>query len=143
MKEYTFYSLRLRLPEPWYEITDTLPAGSPPTLARGANGSGALQFTIAYHTGGKPPEFNGEKLKELLLEFSGGNGLGDRRNETFSENGNLVLKADFTKGDNFIRVYYVTDRANICFATYLCQEDSADLKAELADADTIIDSIKF
>jgi hypothetical protein len=106
IKEYTFHSLRLGLPEPWYEITDDLPAGSPPTLARGANGFGVLQFTIARHTGGPPPEFRGEKLKELLFEFAEGNGLEERRNETLSENGSFILRADFTKGDDFIRVYY-------------------------------------
>jgi hypothetical protein len=143
VKEYIFYSLSLGLPEPWCDITDDLPEGTSPTLARGAKGCGVLQFTIARHTGGAHPEFDGEKLKKLLLGFEEARGLEGRRNEALTENRNLVLRADYTMGSDFIRVYYVSDRANVLVATYLCQQDEAELKEELADADTIIESIKF
>jgi hypothetical protein len=52
----SFANVFLYLPWGWIDVTDDLPAGSPPTLSRGEKAVGALQFSTAlYVTGARPP----------------------------------------------------------------------------------------
>jgi hypothetical protein len=135
--------LTLTLPEGWLDITDDLPEGSPPTLAK-TNGIGALQFSVARHQSGRGPCIQEHDLKSLLQKFSETHNLGAAtgvRANSQSE-GTCSLVADFRSEDEAIRAWYVSNGSDLVFATYTTQLIRDEhLSSELLESSAIVASI--
>src|SRR4051794_33045611 len=69
-----FYGLSFDLPEAWADITQDVPGGSPPSLAR-PTGAGAIQFSIAKYRGGEEPNVTIDRSWALLEEFCQSNDM--------------------------------------------------------------------
>jgi hypothetical protein len=129
--------------EPWLDITDEIAPGSPPTLARGPNGNGALQFTIARYKEGPLPNFTTQALLDLLKKFGKAKEFQNKKNLGVETLRNTIVSADFTIGNDLVRAYYVSDGKNLCLATYLCDQNLAGIPQELKEADQIVGSMEF
>jgi len=82
-------------------------------------------------------------LKPMLEDFQQEHGLSHATNTKQSGGETPIVRADFRKGSDFIRAYYVSDGSNVCLVTYLCQESSPLLQSELKEADLIVESLRF
>jgi len=125
----------------WADITDTVEADAPPfTLARG-DGVGALQFSVALYTGGPVPEPSPEDLVDMVASYAESRGL-DAPREIAVEPSPLRLAAgSFTWGEDFLRVWQVSDGRNFAFATYTCE--SGQEGRELGEVERIVRSLRF
>ncbi|WP_165228344.1 hypothetical protein [Aquisphaera insulae] len=125
----------------WEDFTETIEADEPPfTLARG-DGAGALQFSIALFTNGPVPNPTPDQLYEMVLRFAEARGL-DAPAEVVLESSPLRLAAgSFEWGEDFLRIWQVSDGRNFAFVTYTCE--SGQQGRELGDAERIVRSIRF
>jgi len=65
---FAFADVRISLLEGWVDVTDDLPEGTPPTLAK-PEGVGALQFSVAKYRAGAKPNVSEDDLEALLVKF--------------------------------------------------------------------------
>lgn len=140
----SFAGVSLCLPPGWYDITDDLEAETPPTLARGADGFGALQFTTARYRSGANPSLGTEDLDSLLDSLVSVEPLTSlcKRSVVVGRMGGITQ--DFSHGQDFVRIYYLTDGNNVVMVTYRCElSDLASASRELSQADAIVASIRF
>jgi hypothetical protein len=79
----------------------------------------------------------------MLNDFAIGHQLSDKRNVRQEQSPLFRVSADFDKGNDFLRVYYLSDGSNVAVATYLCDRSSASLNVEIAEADLIVRSVTF
>jgi hypothetical protein len=138
-----FADVGMTLVDGWLDITDDLPPGTPPTLAK-ADGVGALQFSTARYRSGSLPVFQFSTLQEMLAELRTSRGLGKpdhTGSRTVSDN--RVLMADFSPAGETLRIWYVTNGRDLVFATYTGQERDARVTRELEEATAIVESIDF
>jgi hypothetical protein len=131
--------LELKAGVEWKDITDE--GDVPFTLARPADGVGALQFSPAVYKSGRVPNPSLNDLSSMLQEFSRTRNLGEPH-DTETESGRLSLvSTSFRFEDDFIRVWYLSDGFSILFVTYVCEWGSQD--KELAQCKEIVRSIRF
>jgi len=71
----TFADVRISLPNDWVDVSDDMPEGTPPTLAK-PEGVGALQFSVGRYRSGANPQVNPDDLEALLKEFADTRSLG-------------------------------------------------------------------
>lgn len=137
-----FAGVNLYLPDQWVEITDTLPSGTPPTLAR-EDGYGALQFTIGIHESGKVPHFTRLELERLLYHFEDGHDF-ERQQKVveFADGSSFGISCDYDREAEFVRVWYVTNGKEIAFITYLNSKMTLS-DEELGEATAIAESVEF
>ena len=143
MNSVVFAGVRLTLPPLWSEATHELAPGSPPTLVRGPDGSGVLQFSIAKYQGGKTPDVTVTALHSLLSDFATSHNLGSPSNLKNAKEPNMLVSADFATAADFIRVYYVSDGQDIALITYVGDKGSSVFATELRQADSIVNSLRF
>jgi hypothetical protein len=139
-----FASVFLRLEGDWRDITDTLPAGTPPTLAL-EDGLGALQFTVGRYQSGKILDIGLKALERLLYHFEDAQDL-ERENEAhaFRTEFCLGISCEYNRPTGFIRVWYMTDGKNIAFVTYTSEDDWSEAFAiELEQVSSIAESLEF
>jgi len=110
------------------------------TLARG-DGIGALQFSVARYTEGLVPDPSPHDLSEMVAAFAEARGLGAPR-EVIVESVPLRLAAgSFALGEDFLRVWQVSDGRNFAFVTYTCE--SGQQHRELGECERIVRSLLF
>src|SRR5262245_43965882 len=128
-------------PPPWVEITEEVQAEDVPyTLARGTDGVGALQFSTALYSHGPVPSPSLEVLLEMVEEFGRRQSLGKPLDQATRAGPPMVAAADFRCDDDFIRVWYVSDRGNFALITYVCATGTQD--REISECENIINSIE-
>lgn len=136
--------MSLELPTGWSDVTDDLPEGSPPTLAR-EDGVGALQFSIARHSGGASASFSIQVLLSLLEEFAAAHGLAVASNSiiTSEKPGRLQISANLSDSSDFIRTWYVSDGTDLVLITYTTDltNAGAGASADLQDAEAIVATV--
>ncbi|MCB1275365.1 hypothetical protein [Prosthecobacter sp.] len=139
-----FAGVLLKLEGDWRDITDTLPAGTPPTLAL-EDGIGALQFTVGHYQSGETPGIGLKALERLLYHFEDAQNL-ERETEASAFRTGLCfgISCEYNPPTGFIRVWYVTDGKNIAFVTYTSEDDRSQAFAiELKQASSIATSVEF
>jgi hypothetical protein len=138
-----FANCVLRLPDGWVDVTDELPPGSPPSLAK-THGHGVLQFSVATYSAGKKPGVSSKDLETMLHEFAQDKGLGAPQDMSIQHNGVASVSADFQGQNELIRAWYVSDGVDVALVTYTTQTvDDVKETGELDEANSIVDSIKF
>ena len=139
-----FAGVLLELEGDWRDITDTLPDGTPPTLAR-ETGLGALQFSVAKYNKGKLPDIQRPHLERFLYYFEDAQGF-ERKCKTtqFDGKGTFGISCEYDLPSSFIRVWYVSDGMNLAFLTYTSTNDHSEaFQSELRQATVIAKSVQF
>jgi len=139
-----FAGVLLELEGDWRDITDTLPAGTPPTLAL-ENGIGALQFSVALYNKGKPPDMQNSHLERFLYFFEDAQSF-ERKSKTIQFEGKdtFGLSCEYDLPSSFIIVWYVSDGMNLAFLTYTSVNDQSEaFQCELGQATAIAESVQF
>jgi hypothetical protein len=131
-------SISLDLPPDWLDTTEDQ---HPFTLTK-PHGVGALQFTVAAYSAGKPPAVNLSALVAMLNDFARTHSLGPLSNQVQEQSKLLLAAASFQVPDHTLgRVWYVSDGWSIAKVTYVCE--AALFGAELTDAEQIVRSLRF
>jgi hypothetical protein len=139
-----FAGILLELEGDWRDITDTLPAGAPPTLAL-EKGIGALQFSVAKYSEGKPPHIQISHLERFLYYFEDAQGFERNCKATqFDGKDTFGISCEYDLPSSFIRVWYVSDGMNLAFLTYTSTNDQSEVfQSELRQATVIAESVQF
>ncbi|MBR1284197.1 hypothetical protein JQ597_19290 [Bradyrhizobium sp. AUGA SZCCT0177] len=137
-----FYGLRLDLPAAWADVTEGLPGGSPPSLAR-PTGAGAIQFSIAKYRSGEEPNVTTDSLRALLEEFCQRNDM--PRGTMVDCEGKLIsVEASAVTNGELIRARYFSNGRDIVLGTYVCSDvDNYEMKEDLRDYERIMNSVDF
>lgn len=137
-----FYGLALRLPSDWRDITDDLPDGSPPTLAK-PDGVGAIQFSIARHQCGEAPHVDRAALQNLLENFCARHGF-DCHPQAEGHDNIQVVKSHALADGELVAIWYVSNGADVVLATYVSQQAGSDeTDDEWKEAEAVIGSLRF
>jgi hypothetical protein len=141
MPRVAFDTFTVQAPDGWVDITsDVTSEDAPYTLAH-MDGVGALQFSVALKKAGPAPNPTPAVLWEMVEEFARKRGLGKPVAMT-SEPGPVALAAgSFEWGEDFVRVWQISDGRNFAFVTYTCAAGSVG--PELAACEQIVRSITF
>jgi hypothetical protein len=142
-KKIEFDGIQLTVPDSWYDITDEIEtADKPYTLAEPERGVGALQFSPAVYQGGVVPNPSEGDLRNMLLRFRQQRGLGEAFDgSTFAKKPLVGAGMSFHSGEDFIRVWYVSDGRNLALITYVCAWGKQE--RELALCEEIVKSLRF
>lgn len=137
-----FYGLKFDLPNDWADITDDLPGGSPPSLARPL-GAGTVQFSIAKYRGGEEPNVNIGDLRNLIEDFCHRNRM-DCNDITDCSERLLSVKAASIADGELILARYFSNGKDILLATYVCPEvDNLEVGEDLTGVEQIMNSIEL
>lgn len=137
-----FHGLKFDLPQGWADITDDLPEGGPPSLAR-PNGVGALQFTFAKYRSGENPNITVAELRNFLNDFFARNG---KAYENVVERSGRMISVQGVSGsdDEFVLARYLSNGKDVALATYVCSDaSSAEALEDLRGVEVIMKSIEF
>jgi hypothetical protein len=137
-----FHGMRFDLPQGWLDITEDLPEGGPPSIAR-PGGVGALQFTFARYKSGENPGITIDVLRDLLREFfvinkiSGG--------EFVEYHGHVMsVQGMSDSSDEFILARYFSNGRDVVLATYICSVvNSIETQEDLTGVEMIMNSMEF
>ena len=131
----------IRCSDGWCDITAEVEAADPPwTLAR-PDGAGAFQFSVAAYRSGRVPNPSPQDLLSLLRDFGSSRQLGEPT-DVVVEDGNLRLAAgSFRFGEDFLRVWYVSDGQSFAKATYTSAW--GEQHSELPDCEQMIRTLRF
>lgn len=137
-----FHGLQFDLPAQGADITDDLPKGSPPTLAR-PSGVGVIQFTTAIYRAGVNPEVTTQDLRNLVVDFCGRHsfhpGEFEERTDRVSRVGCVVEGAD-----DLTAVWYVSNGRDVALITYSGSgSDEFSATDELRQARQLVATIEF
>jgi len=144
VKRVEFAGLSLRLPEGWFDVTDDLEKGSPFTLGKDDNALGALQFSVGLYISGKLANIDMDGLSSLFHDFIASQNLGTVKNVEQYHDGILSISGEFVNPEEFIRLWFVTDKINVAMITYVSTlVNDPSLPNEVAEADQIVKSISF
>ncbi|MDQ0586388.1 hypothetical protein [Variovorax paradoxus] len=138
----TFADVRISLPNGWVDISEDMPGGAPPTLAK-PEGVGAMQFSVGRYRSGANPQVTPDDLDALLKEFADTRSLSVAADVERGKSTSHYVGGSFLQGDDLIRVWYLTNGSDVALVTYVAAAASGDVAAELADASTIVRSIDF
>jgi hypothetical protein len=137
-----YNGLRFDLPAGWFDITDDLPDGSPPSLARDT-GVGALQFSIAKYRSGKEPEVTIDDLRALLSEFCQKHEISFNPITERNDKIGAVSNRHIT-GDELIYALYLSNSRDVLLATYVSTEpENPEVEEDLRGVNRIIKSMEF
>lgn len=137
-----FAGLAFDLPTGWIDISNDLPPGSPPTLAR-ETGVGAIQFSVSHGEGGAEPMIDETDLEDMLREFCEQNGI-PLSPDNIPTAVRHAVGGIFRSVDAVVGIWYLSDGQNVAMVTYFA--DAADAEAaapELADAQAMVRTIRF
>ena len=125
----------------WCDITDEAQAADRPWTFAKPDGVGAFQFSVATYESGRRPDPIPHDLLALLQDFAGSAELGEPA-DVDVENGHLRLVAgSFRFGDDFLRVWYVSDGLSFAKVTYTSAWGTQH--AELVDCEKMIRTLRF
>lgn len=128
---------QVEVPQGWQRIGEQ---GDAFTLANPADGIGALQITTALNATDERPALG--DLRDIVQALAESNGLGAPVEATYFELPTLrAAVTTFHHGDDFIRVWSVSDGKSFALATYVCRWGSEAAEVETADA--IVRSLTF
>ncbi|WP_421912656.1 hypothetical protein [Mesorhizobium sp.] len=138
-----FYGITFDLPTGWEDITDDLPTGSPPTLAK-ASGVGAVQFSIAKHRSGKKSNADFGELRSFMVELCQNNLIDTEHISARKFEKIMCVDVISKKADQTLSAWYLSDGDDFAFVTYLALGEENDrINEELNDTREIISSISF
>lgn len=141
MPRVAFNTFAVQVPGGWSDITDTVEADSPPDTLAHRDGVGALQFSAALYDSGPVPDPTPAVLRGMVEEFGRKRELGEP-SAVIAEPGPPMLAAgSFAWGEDFLRVWQVSDGRNFAFVSYICTADHAG--SELEVCERIVRSIVF
>ncbi|VTU42670.1 MULTISPECIES: hypothetical protein [unclassified Variovorax] len=138
----TFAGVRIALPNGWVDISDDMPEGTPPTLAK-PEGVGALQFSVGRYLSGANPQVSPDDLDAMLKEFADTRSLGVAANVERGKSASHYVGGSFLHAGDVIRAWYLTNGSDVALVTYVAAAESGDAAGELADAGTIVRSVDF
>ncbi|WP_192257398.1 hypothetical protein [Mesorhizobium caraganae] len=138
-----FHGITFDAPVGWEDITDDLPAGSPPTIAK-ASGVSAVQFSIAKYRSGKKPNADFGVLRSFMLEFCQKNGI-DAKHIWAKKFTNTMCVGVLSKTEKqVLSAWYLSDGNDFALVTYISFDEAQHLMdEELEEARTIVSSISF
>lgn len=137
----TLGGVSLSAPSSWRDISSQEGHGTL-TLADPEVGIGALQISSALYRSGPLPQPSEHELLSLVHEFGQLRDLGTPEDEsTFTEASLVGAGASFHSGDDFIRVWYVSDGSSFALMTYVCSWGQQG--HELPVCAKIVRSIRF
>lgn len=141
-KRLVYEAFTLNVPTSWQEIRGAEDGTDwPLTLADPIDGVGALQLSVATYRAGPVPSIRLTTLLGLLEEFSLGRELTCQTDLRQISASNLLATANYRKGEDQVRVWYVSDGSNLALATYVCDWDQQLTEAEICDS--IVASLEF
>lgn len=127
----------MQVPDAWERIEQP---GDAFTLANPTSGVGALQLSIAKDATDEKPTVM--ELRDVIRGLAESNGLGAPTEISYFDLRELRCAAStFLHGEDFIRVWSVSDGRSFALATYVCRQGSE--QQELETADLIVRSIVF
>lgn len=143
-----FADLDLDLPDGWFDTTDDLPLGSPPTLAK-SDGMGALQFSRLNYAGGKRPDLNLNYLGSLIEEIFKNNGLkGSAWKPVGAATVFCICKRhtplDVSVPGEHIIIWLLSNGDDVVQVSYTALECvSGSIEVEVAEAEATVQSIRL
>ncbi|WP_243367836.1 hypothetical protein [Microvirga solisilvae] len=141
-KRIAFGGIEVTVPPPWHDITDEVEVDNAPYTLADSEGVGALQFSIALYEGGAVPDPSQEKLRDMALKFGEDRNLGDPFEESlFTHEALRGAGMNYQWGDDFIRVWYVSDGRSFAFVTYCCEWEHQ--RREVSLCEDIVKSLRF
>jgi len=137
---FHFHGLRFDLPDEWADITDDLPQGSPPTLAR-SSGLGVIQFSIARYRKGANPNVTADDLRLLPADFFSRHSL--NAGEAEETIGPVTTVGCVGIGtDETVAAWYLSNGYDIVLITYTSRgTDAHDTTAELGHVRKLLGTI--
>lgn len=140
MTRIKFDAFTVRVSPGWADITDSLEIDDPPYTLAHTEGVGALQFSVALYQSGVAPEPTLEALREMVEAFGRKRGLGEPSAVAVEMGPPMLVAGSFAFGEDFLRVWQVSDSRNFAFVTYTAAEVAG---SELDECETIVRSIVF
>ena len=140
MSQYTYEAFTVDLPENWEDVSEELGDEDLVTFAQ-LDGKGALQVSLAVYRAGGLPKIGHLDLEELRDDFARRQGLGSPIDTSTAETDLLVAEASYHSDSDLVRVWYVTDGANVALLTYVCAWEFR--REEAAASEAIVRSFKF
>jgi hypothetical protein len=139
-----FAGLSLELPKGWLDFTNDIDEVSLFTLRKENKAFGELQFAVRFNEAEKTANIDMERLTSLLNVFFAKNELGTAGNIKTCNEGILSISGEFADSDEFVCIWYATDKNNLAMFTYVSTlPDDPLLPSEVAEADQIVKSIIF
>ncbi len=133
---------QLSLPAGWVDSSDDAGNSDRLLTLTKPDGVGAFQMSFGQYVSGKLPNIRLDDLRDLLAEFAATRRLGPEQGPAAGGHGGMVwCRADYHRGDDFIRVWYISDSKSVILATYVCDRQYKDI--EVDDCDRIVESVKF
>ncbi|MBL8949579.1 MAG: hypothetical protein JNK82_02305 [Myxococcaceae bacterium] len=127
----------VQVPESWQRLGEGEDAF---TLADPSGGTGALQISTALNATDERPGL--QDLRDVIEALAASNGLGEPSDTSWFElEGLRGALSTFHHGEDFIRVWSVTDGKSFALATYVCRWGSESAELELVDG--IVRSLTF
>ena len=137
-----FYGLRFQVPQGWTDITEDLPEGSPPSLAR-PTGVGVLQFSIAKYRDGNDPNITTDVLRSFVEDFFKKNHVACE-NITEYRNGLISVEGISSSGGEMLLARYFSNGNDVVLATYVSSEvESNEIESDMAGVETVLNSMEF
>ena len=137
----TFADVRISLPNGWADVSDDMPEGTPPTLAK-PEGVRALKFSVGRYRSGANPQVSADDLATLLKEFADTRSLSLPADVERGKSASHYVAGSLLRGDDLIRLY-LTNCSDLALVTYIAEAASGHAAIELAEASTIVRSIDF
>jgi len=125
----------------WLDVTKELHDEHAPFTLAQADGHGALQFSVATYKTGRIPDITIDALRKLLTDFGSTREFGCGFDIEVHEGPLLVCAESFTRGAQFARVWYCSDRRNIVLVTYFCEQGFESF--ELPACEEIVAALRF
>jgi len=143
MSTFKVSCAQMSVPGAWRDITADLPLGTPPTLAKGEEGLGAFQISVAKYKSSQPPIIELNALADMLSRFAHDRQLGDGSAPRVMKTV-LGVSRDFASDGDFCRVWLISNRRDVVFATYtVAAVRGRDFSDELSEAESIAESVRF
>jgi hypothetical protein len=137
-----FAGLELFVPNEWKDITDTLPEGSPPTLAR-ETGIGAVQFSVRHQVAGVPINITDSELSDLFNALCKAHSI-EMVLSKLKALTPYCLGGTARTLDKVTGIWYLSNGRDIALITYTSLEPyNSDTTRELADAIKMVCSVTF
>jgi hypothetical protein len=141
MPRVTFETFAVQAPGGWADITDEVEADDPPYTLAHRDGVGALQFSVALYKSGRIPDPTLADLLAMVTEFGCKRGLGEPSSVLVEPGPPRLAAGSFAWGEDFLRVWQVSDGRNFAFVTYTCAAEHAGPEATVCEE--IVRSIVF
>jgi hypothetical protein len=139
--QIVFDTFAVWAPAGWADFTATVDTDNPPYTIAHRDGLGALQFTAIMYKSGPVPNPTQADLQEMVEEVGARLGLGAPANVRTERGPPKLAAGSFAWGDNFLRVWQLSDGRNFARATYTCAAEYG--ASELATCERIVRSIEF